>query len=75
MGNLNKLEILNVSHNKLANIPHQFYKLTELCELYWKNNGLRELDSAIGDLVMLSHLVNYNKTCTCIKIVSCTSIF
>ena len=75
VGSLSKLEILNASSNKLQKLPHQFYKLTELRELCLKNNGLKEVDPAIGDLIMLSCLVNYNTTFTFAQRFSRTNIY
>ena len=39
IGNLKKLNILNLSNNKLEKFPHEFYKLNELHELNLKNNS------------------------------------
>lgn len=57
IGNLKKLNILNLSNNKLEKFPHEFYKLNELHELNLKNNCIKELDPAVGDFVMLTYLV------------------
>ena len=57
MGNLKELNILNLSNNKLENLPHEFYKLNELHELNLKNNSIQELDPAVGDFIMLTNLV------------------
>lgn len=65
IGNLKKLNILNLSNNKLEKFPHEFYKLNELHELNLKNNSIKELDPAVGDFVMLTYLVYYNNLFIC----------
>lgn len=57
IGNLKKLEILNLSNNKLEKLPYEFYKLTELHQLSLKNNNIKQLDPAFGDFIMLTYLV------------------
>lgn len=57
IGSLRKLRIINLSDNKLNNLPHQFYMLEELCELYLKSNLISTLEAEIGNLIMLTHLV------------------
>ncbi|KAI4492266.1 hypothetical protein M0802_009956 [Mischocyttarus mexicanus] len=47
---------LDLSHNKLEELPTEFYRLLELHNLNLKNNVLKELDTGITDLIMLSHL-------------------
>lgn len=58
IGNLTKMMTLDLSHNKLEVLPIQFYHLLELRNLNLKYNILKELDTGITDLIMLSHLVN-----------------
>lgn len=59
IGSLYKLKVLNISDNRLENLPPQFYMLEELCELYIKNNHISILDSKIGNLIMLTCMVIY----------------
>ncbi|CAL7952317.1 unnamed protein product [Xylocopa violacea] len=56
IGNLKKLKILNLSNNKLEKLPYEFYRLAELHELNLKSNNINQLDPAIGDFIMLTHL-------------------
>lgn len=57
IGSLRKLKIINLSDNKLQNLPRQFYMLEELCKLHLKNNHISTLEAEIGNLVMLTHMV------------------
>jgi Leucine-rich repeat (LRR) protein len=57
IGSLFKLKIINLSDNRLKNLPSQFYMLIELCELYLKNNHISILEEEIGNLIMLTHMV------------------
>lgn len=57
IGSLRKLKIVNLSDNRLKNLPHEFYMLEELCELYLRSNQISILEAEIGDLIMLTHMV------------------
>jgi len=57
IGSLSKLKIINLSDNRLKNLPLQFYMLVELCELYLKSNHISVIEEEIGNLVMLTHMV------------------
>jgi len=57
IGSLRKLRVINLSDNKLKDLPHQFYILEELCKLYLKSNHLSIIKAEIGNLIMLTHMV------------------
>lgn len=59
IGSLHKLKMINLSDNKLENLPLQFYMLEELHELYLKNNHINILVPEIGNLIMLICMVIY----------------
>lgn len=65
IGELKNLSNLSLDHNKLVNLPKEFYKLTELRWLSISNNELEKVEPDFGDLVMLNFLVSLY---LCIKI-------
>ncbi|XP_017035690.1 leucine-rich repeat-containing protein 40 isoform X2 [Drosophila kikkawai] len=56
IGKLEKLMRLNVSHNKLSQLPRETYSLPELRHLNISYNAFNELDPDISDLHMLEFL-------------------
>lgn len=59
IGKLEKLVRLNVSHNKLSQLPRAMYSLPELRHLNISYNEFVELNPDISDLHMLEFLVSW----------------
>jgi len=57
MGNLSKLQKLDLSENQLKELPVTLWKLRELTELYLWGNQLTQISTEIGQLTKLKELI------------------
>jgi hypothetical protein len=64
IGNLTKLEQLDLQLNQLEYLPESIGNLTDLERLDLSNNQLEFLPESIGNLTKLEHLVLYNNELT-----------
>lgn len=62
MGKLEKLTKLNLSRNKLTELPSEFFRLAELRYLNLSNNNFASVSPDISDLHMLDVLVSLART-------------
>ena len=56
MGELVKLNHLNLAHNKITKLPKNIYKMTTLSYLNLSNNMIKSLDEKIGEMTNLHTL-------------------
>lgn len=58
IGLLEKLTRINLSRNKINDLPNDFFRLRELKYLNLSYNGLTDINADLSDLVMLEVLVS-----------------
>ena len=58
IGLLEKLTRINLSRNKINELPNDFFRLRELKYLNLSYNGLTDISADLSDLVMLEILVS-----------------
>jgi Leucine-rich repeat (LRR) protein len=58
IGALEKLIKLNLSHNRIDQLPNEFFRLRELKYLNLAHNGLVDISADLSDLVMMEVLVS-----------------
>ncbi|XP_048457834.1 leucine-rich repeat-containing protein 40 isoform X2 [Rhincodon typus] len=56
IGQLSQLQKLNISHNKLKELPDELWNLTSLRSLYLHHNELERIQEGIGKLIHLEEL-------------------